>query len=131
MSASARFLVIDGYHKAARAELAAGGASEAGALYDRMLKKCLPGAVCDILDAMVPAKTPRRNLIRFVADRPGHDRRYAMDPAKIEAELGWQAQESFATGLQKTVRWYVDNQAWWRPLRNEVYGGERLGLTND
>jgi len=89
------------------------------------------GAVCDILDAMVPAKAPRRNLIQFVADRPGHDRRYAMDPAKIEAELGWRAQESFVTGLQKTVRWYVDNQAWWRPLRNEVYGGERLGLTND
>jgi dTDP-glucose 4,6-dehydratase len=88
-------------------------------------------AVCGILDAMVPAKTQRRNLIRLVADRPGHDRRYAMDPAKIEAELGWRAQESFATGLQKTVCWYVDNQAWWRPLRDEVYGGERLGLTND
>lgn len=87
-------------------------------------------AICGILDAVVPAKAQRRNLIRLVADRPGHDRRYAIDPVKIEAELGWRAQESFANGLQKTVRWYVDNQAWWRPLRDEVYGGERLGLTD-
>jgi dTDP-glucose 4,6-dehydratase len=87
-------------------------------------------AICDILDKLAPADGPRRNLIRFVADRPGHDRRYAIDPGKIEAELGWRAQESFETGLQKTVRWYLDNQAWWKPLRAGVYNGERLGLNN-
>ena len=87
-------------------------------------------AICDILDELMPIDLPRRSLVRFVADRPGHDLRYAIDPSKIETELGWRAQESFATGLQKTVRWYVDNQAWWRPLRDGVYSGERLGLTN-
>ena len=87
-------------------------------------------AICDILDELMPVDTPRRSLIRFVADRPGHDLRYAIDPGKIEAELGWRAQESFVTGLQKTVRWYVDNHAWWQPLRDRVYSGERLGLTN-
>ena len=86
--------------------------------------------ICDILDALEPAANPRRNLIRFVTDRPGHDLRYAVDPAKIETELGWRAQESFLSGLQKTVRWYLDNQAWWQPLRDRVYGGERLGLIN-
>jgi dTDP-glucose 4,6-dehydratase len=87
-------------------------------------------AICDILDELTPAATPRRSLVRFVADRPGHDLRYAIDPGKIERELGWRAQESFATGLQKTVRWYVNNQSWWQPLRDGAYGGERLGLTD-
>ena len=87
-------------------------------------------AICEILDELSPANGPRRNLIQFVADRPGHDRRYAIDPGKIEAELGWRAQESFETGLQKTIRWYHDNQAWWKPLRDRVYNGERLGLSN-
>lgn len=85
-------------------------------------------ALCDILDELAPESKPRRGLVRFVPDRPGHDLRYAIDPSKIEAELGWRAQESFATGLHKTVRWYLDNQQWWQPLRDKVYGGERLGL---
>ena len=87
-------------------------------------------SICDILDEVMPDTTARRSLVRFVADRPGHDRRYAIDPSKIETELGWRAQESLATGLQKTVRWYLDNRAWWQPLRDRVYRGERLGLTN-
>jgi dTDP-glucose 4,6-dehydratase len=85
-------------------------------------------AICDRLDALRPAATPRRGLIRFVTDRPGHDRRYAIDPAKIETELGWRAEETFESGLAKTVQWYLDNEAWWRPLRDTVYSGERLGL---
>lgn len=85
-------------------------------------------AVCDLLDERVPAATPRRALIRFVADRPGHDRRYAIDPTKIERELGWQARESFATGIARTVDWYLANDWWWRPLREQRYAGERLGL---
>jgi dTDP-glucose 4,6-dehydratase len=87
-------------------------------------------SICDILDELMPISSPRRGLIQFVVDRPGHDRRYAIDPSKMETELGWRAHESFASGLRKTVQWYINNQLWWRPLRNEVYGGERLGLTN-
>jgi dTDP-glucose 4,6-dehydratase len=85
-------------------------------------------AICDALDKMAPGAQPRRTQIRFVTDRPGHDRRYAIDPGKTEAEIGWRARESVETGLDKTVRWYLDNEAWWRPLRDRRYAGERLGL---
>jgi dTDP-glucose 4,6-dehydratase len=85
-------------------------------------------AICDLLDARAPAARPRRELIRFVPDRPGHDRRYAIDPGRIERELGWRARESFATGIARTVDWYLANAWWWRPLREKRYAGERLGL---
>lgn len=87
-------------------------------------------AICDTLDELRPAVSVarRRDLITFVADRPGHDRRYAIDATKLETELGWRARESFDTGLRKTVEWYLANEGWWRPLRTGVYGGERLGL---
>jgi dTDP-glucose 4,6-dehydratase len=85
-------------------------------------------AICDTLDRLVPAASSRRRLIAFVPDRPGHDHRYAIDAGKIERELGWRARESFDSGLVKTVRWYLDNRAWWEPLRKGVYAGERLGL---
>ena len=85
-------------------------------------------AICDTLDRLVPASRPRRSLITFVPDRPGHDRRYAIDATKIETELGWRARESFETGLERTVRWYLANGWWWRPLREGRYVGERLGL---
>lgn len=85
-------------------------------------------AICDILDGLVPASQSRRRLITFVPDRPGHDRRYAIDPGKVEREIGWAAVESFESGLAKTVRWYIDNRAWWEPLRSSVYAGQRLGL---
>jgi dTDP-glucose 4,6-dehydratase len=85
-------------------------------------------AICDIVDEFRPDGRPRRNLIAFVADRPGHDQRYAIDASKLEAEIGWRARETFETGLRKTVAWYLANEAWWRPLRERVYAGERLGL---
>jgi dTDP-glucose 4,6-dehydratase len=75
----------------------------------------------------VPDEAPRENLIEFVTDRPGHDARYAIDATKLETELGWRAAETFDTGIEKTVRWYLENQWWWQPLR-ERYDGERLGL---
>jgi dTDP-glucose 4,6-dehydratase len=85
--------------------------------------------ICDLLDARVPLESGRRrDLITFVADRPGHDRRYAIDPTKIERDLGWRAQETFESGLAKTVDWYLDNQWWWAPIRDGSYCGERLGL---
>jgi dTDP-glucose 4,6-dehydratase len=86
--------------------------------------------ICQLLDAMVPFGRPRESLIRFVADRPGHDARYAIDATKLETELGWRAQESFDTGIAKTVRWYLDNAWWWQPLRDR-YDGQRLGLVQD
>ena len=82
--------------------------------------------LCDLLDQASPAGAPRRRLITFVDDRPGHDLRYAIDPSKIERELGWRASVDFETGLERTVRWYLANEAWWRPLRAR-YAGERLG----
>lgn len=87
-------------------------------------------AICDILDELRPsAKGPYRNLITFVADRPGHDLRYAIDCSKIERDLGWRPTETFETGLRKTVLWYLDNPAWWQAIRSGKYRGERLGLT--
>jgi dTDP-glucose 4,6-dehydratase len=76
-------------------------------------------AVCTIMDRKRPRPSGagHRDLIAFVTDRPGHDRRYAIDPARIERELGWRAAEPFERGLEKTVDWYLANAWWWRPLR--------------
>jgi dTDP-glucose 4,6-dehydratase len=84
--------------------------------------------ICDALDHLVPSLRPRRDLIQFVPDRPGHDQRYAIDPTKIERDLGWRAEETLETGLMKSVQWFLDNRDWWHPLRHRVYQGERLGL---
>jgi dTDP-glucose 4,6-dehydratase len=83
--------------------------------------------ICAVLDQISPANRPREELIEFVTDRPGHDARYAIDATKLEHELGWRAEETFDTGIEKTVRWYLENEWWWRPLR-ERYAGQRLGL---
>jgi dTDP-glucose 4,6-dehydratase len=78
--------------------------------------------ICDLLDEMAgPRVSPRRNLITFVKDRPGHDRRYAMNATKIERELGWRPQETFATGIRKTVRWYLEKEAWVRDVTSGSY----------
>lgn len=86
-------------------------------------------SICAVLDELRPSDTPRASLIAHVADRPGHDARYAIDATKLEDELGWKASETFETGIEKTVRWYLDNDWWWKPLRDR-YSGERLGLSN-
>lgn len=84
--------------------------------------------MADLLDELVPAKSgPRRRLITFVGDRPGHDLRYAIDATKIETELGWKARYSFDSGLRDTISWYLANSDWWQPLRSARYAGERLG----
>ncbi|WP_426029382.1 dTDP-glucose 4,6-dehydratase [Caulobacter sp. DWP3-1-3b2] len=84
--------------------------------------------ICDLLDELAPnVEGSRRDLITHVTDRPGHDRRYAIDATKLETELGWQARETFETGIRKTVEWYLSRADWWAPLR-EVYDGKRLGL---
>ena len=79
--------------------------------------------VCELLDELVPGSPhkPHRKLIRFVEDRPGHDRRYAIDARKLERELGWRAQETFATGLRKTVEWYLNNKSWMEEVTSGAY----------
>jgi dTDP-glucose 4,6-dehydratase len=86
--------------------------------------------VCDILDELLPDSEhkPHRNLITFVTDRPGHDQRYAIDASKIERELGWKPKETFASGLRKTVEWYINNREWNERVMDGSYQQERLGL---
>lgn len=88
--------------------------------------------LCGLLDEMVPdsAHKPHDQLITFVKDRPGHDRRYAIDASKLKEELGWTPKETFASGLRKTVRWYLDHEAWTERVTSGAYRGERLGLNN-
>jgi dTDP-glucose 4,6-dehydratase len=83
--------------------------------------------VCDALDRLAPVPRSRRSLLTFVADRPGHDYRYAIDATRARHELGWRPEQSFDSGIERTVRWYLENRSWWEPLRG-VYAGERLGL---
>ncbi|HYM73444.1 MAG TPA: dTDP-glucose 4,6-dehydratase [Stellaceae bacterium] len=87
--------------------------------------------ICALLDEMLPSSPhrPHARLITFVADRPAHDRRYAMDASRLYRDLGWQARESFATGLRKTVLWYLDNRWWWEPIWYGRYPGTRLGAS--
>lgn len=87
-------------------------------------------AICDLLDKLRPKAdgTTYRGQITFVTDRPGHDRRYAIDAGKIRGELGWKPKQSFETGLQKTVQWYLENQWWVKEVIKDKYGLERLGL---
>lgn len=90
--------------------------------------------ICAILDKVVTQKpgniTHFADLITFVTDRPGHDLRYAIDAAKIQRDLGWVPQETFESGIEKTVHWYLNNQTWWQRVLDGSYAGERLGLNN-
>jgi dTDP-glucose 4,6-dehydratase len=87
-------------------------------------------ALCEALDrhCRAPGRASHHDLVTFVTDRPGHDRRYAIDPRKVETEFGWRPTRDFEAALDATVRWYLDNQAWWRPLREGRYAGERIGV---
>lgn len=83
--------------------------------------------ICALLDEMAPKPTPYADQITFVTDRPGHDARYAIDPSRIRQELGWRPSVTVEEGLRRTVRWYLDNEAWWRPMLERAGLGERLG----
>jgi len=93
--------------------------------------------ICKILEELLPIKNSTlniqnyKNLITFVADRPGHDIRYAIDATKISNKLNWQPQETFETGIKKTVQWYLNNKTWWQRVQDGSYQGERLGLKAD
>jgi len=86
--------------------------------------------ICETLDTIRPRADGRsyKDQFTYVADRPGHDLRYAIDPGKIERELGWTAQESFDSGIERTIRWYLDNEEWWRPLVEQKGAIKRVGL---
>ena len=83
--------------------------------------------ICAILDRLRSAARPYFELVNFVADRPGHDLRYAIDPTRIQTELGWRPVITLTQGLEKTVRWYLDNEDWWKALHNRSGVGNRLG----
>jgi dTDP-glucose 4,6-dehydratase len=84
--------------------------------------------ICRLLDHSNPRGAPHERLIQFVADRPGHDQRYAVDATKLSRELGWLPQENFESGMARTVAWYMQNENWWKEIRVGSYRGERLGL---
>jgi dTDP-glucose 4,6-dehydratase len=90
--------------------------------------------ICDLLEELAPNKPQGvdkyRDLITYVKDRPGHDMRYAIDAGKIDRELGWRPQETFESGIRKTVSWYLTNETWWRRVQDGSYTGERLGLSD-
>jgi dTDP-glucose 4,6-dehydratase len=125
------WLYVDDHARALELVMSAGRVGESYNVGGRAERTNLSvvETICDILDTRrpLPAGGSRRELIQFVHDRPGHDRRYAIDPAKIERELGWRAEETFESGLAKTIDWYLDNEWWWRPIRDKKYSGVRLG----
>jgi dTDP-glucose 4,6-dehydratase len=87
-------------------------------------------AICDILDHLIPKGNSKsyKKLIRFVQDRPGHDFRYAIDASKLNSKLGWFPKESFESGLEKTIQWYINNKGWWTAILDNTYRQERLGV---
>lgn len=88
--------------------------------------------ICKILDELKPdPQGKRERLIRFVADRPGHDFRYEIDPTHAQKALGWKAEHNFEMGIRKTIQWYLDHQDWWKTIRQNRYDGQRLGVTKD
>jgi dTDP-glucose 4,6-dehydratase len=127
------WLYVNDHAAALELVLTSGATGESYAIGGRAERNNLTvvETICDLLDSKVPLAggSRRRDLIRFVPDRPGHDRRYAIDPEKIERDLGWHAKESFESGLEKTVDWFLANEWWWRPIRERKYAGERLGGT--
>jgi dTDP-glucose 4,6-dehydratase len=84
--------------------------------------------ICACLDDLRGSAQRHDRLITYVTDRPGHDQRYAIDASKLETQLGWRARETFETGIRKTVQWYLERSDWWKPLRETIYRGERLGI---
>ena len=87
--------------------------------------------ICDIMDELIPSKNGSyRDLITFVDDRPGHDKRYAVDSTKLKNTLKWKPRESFQSGIKKTIKWYLNNEDWWRKIQKNNYNQQRLGLKN-
>ena len=119
------WLHVEDHCRAIRAVLAQGRIGETYNIGGRSEKNNLEivGAICELLDQLRPSDpvVPHGKLVTFVKDRPGHDRRYAMDTSKIERELGWRAQETFTSGLEKTIRWYLDHEEWVQNVTSGSY----------
>ena len=128
------WLYVEDHCRAILKVLAAGKAGEVYSIggHNEMANLDVVKIICGLLDEMVPDSphTPHASLINFVKDRPGHDRRYAIDAGKLERELGWQPQETFQTGIRKTVQWTLDHREWTERVTSGEYRGERLGLGN-
>jgi len=126
------WLYVDDHANALLTVLERGGVGETYLVSGRSERRNLDvvRSICALLDELAPdaAVGPRESLIQFVADRPAHDLRYAIDPSKIERELDWRPQETFNSALRRTVLWYLENQGWWERVRAGTYRGERLGL---
>jgi dTDP-glucose 4,6-dehydratase len=124
------WLHVEDHTRALRVVLERGKAGECYLIGGRNERnnRSVVETICDLLDdAAGRGAQPRRKLITYVTDRPGHDRRYAIDPSKIERELGWRASESFESGLAKTVAWYLGNRPWWEAILQRGYQAERIG----
>lgn len=124
------WLYVDDHAKALVAVVTKGRVGETYNVGGRNERKNIDvvRTICKILDELRPSpEGSYLDLITFVADRPGHDLRYAIDATKLETELGWKAEENFDSGVRKTVEWYLNNEWWWKPIRESKYSGERLG----
>ena len=125
------WLYVEDHARALALVLARGGVGETyniGSRNERTNRQVVE-TICDLLDEQSPSSIgSRRALISFVPDRPGHDKRYAIDPSKIENALGWRPRESFESGLARTVRWYLENRSWWEEILHRGYRVERAGL---
>jgi len=126
------WLYVDDHVRALTAVFERGTAGESYMIGGRSERTNLAvvETICDTLDRIRPRPDgkPYREQIRFVADRPGHDFRYAIDASKLQDRLGWAPRESFESGIARTIDWYLDNEDWWRPILSGGYAGERLGL---
>lgn len=128
------WLYVDDHARALRLVLEKGRSGETyniGGHNERTNLEVVQG-ICTLLDELVPdsSHAPHAKLITFVADRPGHDRRYAIDAGKIERDLGWRPRETFESGLRNTVQWYLSNRGWWQRVLDGSYRGERLGVVS-
>ncbi len=126
------WLFVDDHVKALKLVFEAGKQGETYAIGGTCERSNLTvvESLCDILDVLRPLGQARsyRSQISFVADRPGHDARYAIDASKIQRELGWEPVETFETGLARTVQWYLDHEAWWRPILARSDADRRRGM---
>jgi dTDP-glucose 4,6-dehydratase len=119
------WLFVDDHARALHAIVSRGAVGETYNVggYNEMRNIEVVERICDLLDEFappLPGRRSRRDLISFVADRPGHDARYAIDASKVTRELGWRPRETFGSGLRRTVEWYLANEHWWRPLRDDA-----------